>query len=155
MMGVLSEDGHWHSYLRKAMDIWLPLNHEGPENVLRILINVGELSLYNNSSPLPIDKPLEKLVEDEWAAVPGRLADDLTVDRLKPLVEVTQQFKELWFDETDRKEVLAVVERAIPLLEKRTDIKGVDDLRGIVDDLIKTLQTCISPIRHRSGTHRW
>jgi hypothetical protein len=39
----------------------------------------------------------------EWAAVPGRLLEDLTADRLGPLAEVTEQFRNLFlFAEEDR-----------------------------------------------------
>jgi hypothetical protein len=95
MIEILSEDRHWHSYLRKAMDIWLPLHQEGPYHALRTSYNVGELT--SGSDGYNADKPLEKVVEEEWAAVPGRQAMDLTADRLGPLAEVTEQFKRLSF----------------------------------------------------------
>jgi hypothetical protein len=106
MMEILSEDRYWHSYLRGAMDIWLPFRHEGPDQVLRILANVWRTTTpgVRRFQPPPLDKFLEKLVEDEWAGVPGRLVKDLTADRLEPLAEVTKQFKELLFTETDRRQ---------------------------------------------------
>ena len=144
MMETLSEDRFWHSYLRGAMEIWLPFRHEGPDRVLRILSNVGQLPLpeYDGSNP-PLDKFLEKLVEDQWAGVPGRLLMDLTADRLEPLAEVTKRLKELSFTENDRRAVLAVVELVIPSLERRRDggYEGPgDDIRGIVNRLLKALR---------------
>ena len=143
MMEILSEDRYWHPYLRGAMDIWLPLRHEGQGHVLRILAAVGELLLPGWDGSKPPDKPLEKIVEDEWAGVPGRLVMDLTADRLKPLAEVTKQVKELLFTESDRRSVLGVVERVVPSLEKRRD-DGYDgpgeDIRCIVGDLIEMLR---------------
>jgi len=142
MMEILSEDRYWHSYLRKAMDVWLPSRNEGPTHALRILATVGELLLpeldgYNG------DKSLEKVVEEEWAAVPGRRPMDLTADRLGPLAEVTKQVKELLFIESERRAVLAVVERVIPSLEKRRDDGYVgpgEDIRNIVNDLLEKLR---------------
>jgi hypothetical protein len=143
MMEILSEDGCWHPYLREAMGIWLPLHHAGPPHALRVLANVGGLLLpprgdYN------IDKPLKKVLEDEWAAVPGRLPEDLTADRLGPLAEVTEQFRKLsLFGEEDRKAVLAVAEQVIPSLERRREgnYSGPeDDVRHIIDNLLRILQ---------------
>jgi hypothetical protein len=142
MMEILSEDRFWHSYLRKAMDIWLPLHHEGPRHALRILTNVGGLLLPGRGD-YNIDKPLEKVLEDEWTAVPGRLPKDLTVDLLEPLAEVTEQFRKLFFTETDRSAVLAVVERVVPSLERRRD-DGYDgpgdDIRRIIDNLLHPIE---------------
>jgi hypothetical protein len=145
MMEILSEDRYWHPYLRKAMDIWLPFHHEGRDQVLRILTTVGELLPpgHDGSNGPSLDKSLDKVVEDEWAGVPGRLPMDLTADRLEPLAEVTKQFKELFFTESNRKAVLAAVERVIPALEKRRDdgYEGPgEDVRGIVDDLLGTMK---------------
>jgi len=149
MMGVLSDDRYWHPYLRKAMDIWLPFRYAGRDQALHILTNVGELLLpASDSSNPPLDKPLEKFVEDEWAGVSGRPLKDLTASRLEPLAEVTKRFKELTFTENDRKVVLGTVERVIPSLERRRDdgYHGPgEDICGLVDDLIGNLQT---PIRH-------
>ena len=142
MMEILSEDRYWHVYLRKAMDIWLPLHHEGPAHALRILANVGELLLPERDG-YNIDKPLEKVVEDEWAGVPGRLVMDLTADRLEPLAEVTKQFKGLLFTETDRRTVLVAVESVIPALERRLDngYEGPwEGVRRTVNDLLEVLR---------------
>lgn len=131
------------------MEIWLPLRHEGPEYTLRILIVVGELLL---PAKPPLDKSLEKLIEDEWAGVPGRLVQDITADRLKPLAEVTEKFRELLFSESERRAVLAVVERVIPSLEKRLD-GGYDgpgeDIRGIISDLLEVLRIPIESANRR------
>lgn len=126
------------------MEIWLPSRHEGPDQVIRILARVCELApqKYDRSGP-PLDKFLEKLVEDEWVGIPGRPVTDLTVGRLEPLAVVTVQFKELLFSESDRKAVLAVVEQVIPLLERRRDggYEGPGDgVRGVVDALIGKLR---------------
>jgi len=155
MMEILSEDRYWHPYLRKSMDIWLPFHHEGRDQVLRILTTVGELLPSENDGPdrPSFDKPLEKVVEDEWARVPGRLPIDLTADRLEPLAEVTKQFKELFFTESDRRAVLAAVERVIPSLERRRDdsYEGPgEDVRGIVNDLLGKLRTSIQSTSRRS-----
>ena len=145
MMDTLSEDRYWHSYLRGSMSIWLPFCQEGPDHVLHILTNVGELSHreYDGFAPSPLEKLLEKLVEDEWARVPGRVAKDLTADRLRPLAEVTRRFKELVFTESERRAVLSVVERVIPSLERRRGggYEGPgEDIRGIVNDLLENLR---------------
>lgn len=133
------------------MDLWLPLHHEGPDHVLRILTAVGELLIPGcDGSKPPLNKPLERVVGDEWAGVPGRPVMDLTADRLKPLARVTKRFKKLFFTESDRRAVLAVVERVVPSLERRHD-DGYggpgDDIRGIVDDLLEELR---KPIRSSS-----
>lgn len=155
LMETLSEEGYWHPYLRRAADIWLPLRHEGPDHVLRILTTVGELLLPGyNGSKLPLGRPLEKLVEDEWARVPGRPAHYLAPDRLKPLAEVTEQFKKLVLSESDSRAILCVVEQVIPSLERRCD-DGYDgpgeDVRGIVDDLVGALRVPMEPARSRSA----
>ena len=162
MMGVLSEDTYWQPYLRSAMDIWLPFRHEGPAQALRILTNVGELLLPRRSSsasPSP-NESLEKWVEDEWAAVPARSVPDLVADRLKSLVEVTEQLMELTFDENDRRAVLAMVERVIPSLERRCDgdDKGpADEVRIIVNNLVEKLGSSPPPSARRRSTtyHHW
>jgi len=156
MMGILSEDRHWHPYLRKSMDIWLPFHHEGRDQVLRILFAVGGLLPPENdgSNHPPLDKPLEKVLEDEWAGVPGRLLEDLTASRLEPLAEVTKQFKELFFTESNREAVLAAVEGVIPSLENRRGEGPGEDVRGIVDDLLENLRTPMQSTSRRF-TYRW
>ena len=149
MLEILSEDRYWHPYLRKAMDIWLPLRHEGPHHVLRILTNVVDLPLLGRDG-YNADKSLQKIVEDEWAAVPGRVVQDLTADRLIPLAEVTEQFKELLFTESERREVLDLVEQVIPSLERRREdgYNGPeDDIRGVFDDLLTKLRVPTDPYR--------
>jgi len=155
MMEFLSEDRYWHPYLRKSMDIWLPFHHEGRDQVLRILTTVGELLPPEHDGPNrpSFDKALEKVVEDEWAGVPGRLPMDLTADRLEPLAEVTKQFKELLFTESNRTAILAAVERVVPSLERRRDdgYEGPgEDVRGIVDDLLEKLRTPMRSTSRRS-----
>ena len=145
MMEILSEDKHWHSYLRGAMVTWLPFHQEGPAQVLQILSRVGELSLpeYDTSIPPPFNTFLANLVKDEWARVPGRPVADLTTDLLTPLAEVTNQLKQLLFTEIDRRAVLAEVENVIPSLEKRRDdgFGGPgEDICGFVDDLLERLR---------------
>jgi len=150
MMEILSEDRHWRPYLRKEMVIWLPLHREGPVHALRILTNVGEL----RRRDFDVDKSLEKVLEDEWAAVPGRPPKELTADLLEPLAEVTKQFRELlFFTEGGRKGVLGMVERVIPGLEERRDggYSGPgDDIRRIIDDLRQTLRVPIQSNSRRS-----
>jgi len=155
MMEILSDDGHWHPYLREAMEIWLPLRHEGPDQVLRILSRVADLPPpdYGRTNPPPLDELLRKLVEDEWAGIPGRPVDSLTAGRLQPLAEVTTQFKSLLFTETDRKKVIAVVERVIPFLERqrgRHEGPG-EDVRGVVIALLEILRTPIHSKSHGSA----
>ena len=152
MMEILSEDGYWHPYLREVMDIWLPLHHEGPVYALRIITRVGELLLPGRDD-YSVDKPLEKVLEEEWAAVPGRLPVELTVDVLEPLVEVTKQFKELFFTESERRAILAVVEQVIPSLEKRRDdnYSGPgDDIRHIIGNLLRILREPVQSSSHQS-----
>ena len=157
MMEILSEDTYWHSYLRGAMDVWLPFRHEGPAQVVRILTRVSELPLmeYDSSNP-PLDKLLEQLVEDAWAGVPGRSVTDLAADRLEPLVEVTTQLKGLLFSETDRKVVLGAVEQVIPALERRRDggYEGPgEDFRNMVEALIGILQAAVPQSTGRRSTY--
>jgi len=142
MIEILSEDRYWHPYLRGAMDVWLYFRREGPQEVLRILTHIGGLPLpeYNGSNP-PLDEFLERLVEREWAGVPGRPVGDLTADRLEPLVEVTMQFKELLFTESGRRAVLAAVEQVIPSLGRQRGGEELgEDIRGIVDVLLEILR---------------
>ena len=152
MTEILSEDRYWHPYLREAMDIWLPLHHEGPVHALRILTRVGELLLPGRDG-YNVDKPLEKVLEEEWAAVPGRLPMELAVDLLEPLAEVTKQFKELFFTESERMAVLVVVEHVIPSLEKRRDdnYSGPgDDIRHIIGNLLRILREPVQSSSHGS-----
>jgi hypothetical protein len=136
------------------MDIWLPLQHEGPGYVLRILVNVGEL-LLPRSGGYELDKPLEQVVEDEWAAVPGRHPTDLTPERLEPLAEVTMQFTTLsFFTERSRKAVRAAVDQVIPSLERRReDSYGGpgEDVRQIIDQLLRILCEPIQSSSRRSA----
>ena len=154
MVEILSEDRYWHSYLRGAMEIWLPFRHEGPAQVIRILTRVGELKLpqYDGTNP-PLDKFLEQLVEDEWAGVPGRPLMDLTSDRLEPLVEITTQLKDLSFTDVDRKVVLGAVERVIPALERRRE-EGYEgpgeEVREMVEALVGMLRTPMQSSSRRS-----
>jgi hypothetical protein len=146
MMGILSEDVYWHSYLREAMDLWLPLRHGGPDHVIRILVNVGGLLLpqCRDGYTFPsFDEFLQKVVVDEWVAVPARPVHDLTADRLKPLAEVTKQFKELLFDGDYRRAVLAAVQQVILGLAQRRDngyLGPGEDVCNIVNDLVAELQ---------------
>ena len=150
MIEILLDDGHWHSYLREAMDIWLPLRHEAPHQILRIIARIGNLPVQgyeNNSNPPSLDRFLAKLVEDEWKRVPGRPVTDLTADRLKPLAEITKQFKERLFTEPDRRAVLVAVEPVIPTLGKHRvngqEVPG-EDVRRIINDLLEVLR---EPVR--------
>ena len=155
MIERLSRDSDWHPYLRRAMDIWLPFRHEGPEYILRIMINVGQF-WHSDSDTISSEESLERRVEDEWAAVPGRPVEYLTVDRLEPVVEVTKQLKELSFDENDRRAVLAMVERVIPALESRCDDGYTgpgDNVREIVNDLIEDLRLSPTSPRRQSTSH--
>ena len=145
MMEILSEDRFWHHYLREAMNIWFSFRHEGPKQVFTILSRVGGLPLmvYEGTNPPPLDKFLEKIVEDEWARVPGCLVMNLTADCLEPLAEVTKRFKELLLSGRGRRAVLAAVEQVIPSLEERRDggYEGPgEDVRRIVDGLLETLR---------------
>jgi len=153
MMEILSEDRYWHPYLREAMEIWLPLHHEGPVYALRILTRVGELLLPGRDG-YNADTSLEKVLEYEWAAVPGRLLMELTFDMLEPLAEVTKQFTKLFFTESDRKAVLAEVEQVVPRLEQRRDGNYTgpeNDTRHIIDTLLGVLRV---PIHGQSATRR-
>jgi len=151
MVEILSEDRYWHPYLRKSMDIWLLL--EGQDRVLRILNTVGELSIPGSDGPRhPLDRPLEKLVEDEWARVPGRPLQDVTADRLKLLAEITEQFKELLLTESDLGLVINAVEKVVPHLENRRDDNydgPGDDIRGIVNDLLGVLRSPMQSTKRR------
>ena len=132
------------------MEIWFPFRHEGPKQVLQILSRVGELSLpaYDDSNPPALDKFIEKLVEDEWTGVPARPAMNLGADLLGPLAEVTERLKDLLFTEDGRKAVLAVVGQVIPSLERRRDYKGPEEVRRIVNELLKKLREQVqSPSR--------
>jgi len=142
MMETLLEDEYWHSYLRGAMAIWLPLRHEAPRQVLRIISRIGKLPLqgYDGSNPPHLDRFLKKLVAVEWAAIPGLPVTDLTPDRLEPLAEITKQFWGLLFTESHRRAVLAVVERAIPAFENRRDNGPGEDVRRIIDELLEVLR---------------
>jgi len=146
MTETLSDDGNWHSYLRGAMDIWLPFRHEAPCQFLRIIARIGKLpvpSYENYSNPTSLDRLLEKVVEDEWKGVPGRPVAVLTADHLRPLAEITKQFKGQLFTETDRRAVLAAVESVIPALERRLDNGDEgpgEDVRCIVNDLLEVLR---------------
>jgi len=147
MMEILSEDRYWHPYLMEAMDIWLPLHHEGPAYVLRILTNVGELLLPRRDD-YNVNKSLGNVLEEEWAAVPGRLPMELTFDLLEPLVEVTKQLRWFFFffTESDRRAVLAEVEQVIPRLEQWRDSNYSgpgNDIRHIVDTLLGVLRAPI------------
>jgi len=149
-MEILSEDRFWHPYLRREMDIWLPLHREGPGHALQILTNVGEL----RRGDFDVEKSLEKVLEDEWAAVPGRPPTELTPDLLEPLAEVTKQFRALlFFTEGGRKGVLGRVEQVISSLEKRRD-DGYDgpgdDFRRIINDLRQTLRVPMQSNSRRS-----
>jgi hypothetical protein len=69
--------------------------------------------------------------------------NDLTADRLKPLAEVTKQFKELLFDGDYRRAALAAVQQVIPGLAQRRDngYQGPgEDVCKIADDLVAELQ---------------
>ena len=134
------------------MDIWLPLHREGPVHALRILARVGELLLPRRDS-YNVDRPLEKVLEEEWAAVPGRLPMELTFDQLEPLAEVTEGFTKLFFIESDRKAVLEEVEQVILRLGQRRDGNYSDpdnDVRHIIDNLRRILQQPIESSRRRS-----
>jgi len=158
MMETLSYDGDWHSYIRGAMDILLPFRHEAPRQVLRIISPIGNLPVQgyeNSSNPPPFDRFLEKVVEDEWKGIPGRSVTDLTANHLKPLAEITKQFKGQLFTETDRRAVLAVVVGVIPALERRRDdgYKGPgEDVRHIVDDLLEVLRV---PVQSDQPSVHW
>ena len=162
MVEILSEDRYWHSYLRNSMDIWLPLRHESPGHVQRILITVGELIIPGSEeSKPPPDAPLEKLLEEEWARVPGRLVQDLAADRLRPLAEATAQFKrQLPADrDRDRRAILSVVEKVVSSLEKRRD-EGYDgpgeDVCEIINELIEVLALRSPAARsNTSGSAFW
>ena len=158
MIEILAEERYWHSYLRKAMEIWLPLYHDGPVRVLGILITVGELMVPGSegSRPSPLDKPLEKFIVDEWAGVPGRCVWDLTADRLRPLAEATAQFKrQLPADrDSDRRAILGEVEKVVERLERRRD-EGYEgpgnDVCEIIDELLGVLRLPAASTRPKPG----
>ena len=116
---------------------------EGPRRAIRILASVGEMLFPEDDNPnFPFDKPLVKVVEDEWARVPGRQAMHLSIELSEPLVEVTIQLKGLLFTDGDREVILAVVERVIPSLERRRDgYEGPgEDIRYIIGGLLEVLR---------------
>ena len=152
MMEILSEDRGWHSYLRGAMHIWLDFRNATPDQAIRILLRVGEIWPPEDGQNLPIDNLIVKIVEDEWARVPGRQATDLSVDLLEPLAEVTAQLKELMFSENDRRAVLAMVERVIPCLEMRRagGYEGPgEDICGVVNNLLSVLRASTTSTSRR------
>jgi len=139
------------------MDIWLPLRHEGQGQVLRILTRVANLPLpkYTGTNPPPLDELLEKLVEDKWAGVPGRPVGSLTADRLLPLAEVTTQLNGLLFTESDRRKIIAVVDRVIPFLERQRNGRSEgpgEDVRGVVIALLEILRAPIQSASHPTAT---
>jgi len=144
MTETLSEDVNWHSYLRGAMDIWLSFRREAPDLFIRILARVGELPLseYGGSH---LDEWLERLVEKEWAAVPGRPLVDLTANRLRPLIEITTQLNEVLFTEGGRRAALAVVEQVIPGLEKRRE-DGYEGPEEDMCNMVETLTVILRPV---------
>ena len=137
MMEILSEYRDWHSYLREAMDIWLPLHHRGPTCVLHILCNVGGL-LLPGSNGYDTEKPLWEVVKEEWMSVPGPGGPKELADRLGPLVEVTKQVKRRSFSESERQSVLAAVEQADLSLKNRQDYGG--ELRKMIKGLLGILR---------------
>ena len=118
------------------------MHHEGPYHAFLTLCSVGEL--LHGRDDYNADKPLEKVVVEEWVAVPGRHTMDLAADVVRPLAEVTEQFERLsLFSESGRKAVLAAVEQVVPSLEGRRDegYGGPDDeFRKIIEDLLKVLR---------------
>ena len=146
MTETLSQDTYWDSYLRRNMDIWLPLRYDGPEHTLRIIRNIAGLPfvMQNDYGSSPLDNFLQRLMVGEWAAVPGRQVCDLTADRLIPLAEITEGFnKELLFNDYYQRAVLAEVERVIPGLERRHDsgYEGPgEDVRDVINDLVAKLR---------------
>ena len=122
------------------MVIWLTIHREGLVHALHILTNVGELRRDGSDT----DKSLEKVLEEEWVAVPGRPPMELTADLLEPLAEVTKKFGELsFFTEGSRKAVLGRVEQVISFLERRRDddYSGPrNDIRRIIDNLLAVLR---------------
>ena len=117
MMEILSGDVRWHSYLRKAMHIWLPFRHEGEPQTLRIIANFSGLEFpkRNDQNSSSLDDFLQKLMVGGWAAVPRWPVRDLTADGLKPLAEITEG---LLFDDDYLRAVLAEVEQVIPGLKQ-------------------------------------
>ena len=145
MMEVLSEDVNWHPYLREHMDLWVPFRYEGGPQILHIIGKVGGLTFATpgDRGSSSIDEVLQKLVVEEWAAVPGRPVGDLTADRLRQLADVTGGFKELAFSDSCRKAVLATVEQVLPGLDLRREggyAGPGDDVQDIINDLLKILR---------------
>ena len=143
MMKILSEYMYWHSCLRGAMDIWLPIYHDGLKETIHILANVGGiLSPCVVDSSLPGSRLIVDLVENEWTRVPGRRAADLSTDLLEPVVEVTKQLKKLSFEQKGREEVLATVEEVVPSLERQRDGgEGSEEgICGIFEDLLADIR---------------
>jgi hypothetical protein len=119
------------------MDIWLSLRDEDPGHVLRILTNVGELLLPRRDG-YDVDTPLEIVLQDEWTDVPGRPLTQLSAERLGPLAEVTERFRNL-FTGNAWATVMDAVQLVIPSLEKRRDdgYNGPDDnVRRIICGLL-------------------
>lgn len=141
MVETLSKDKHWHSYLREAMDVWLPLRDNARNQVARILASVGEMSLPGGD--VLDDTSLVNFVKAEWVRVPGRGAKDLTTDLLVPFAEVTKRLKELLFEESQQMDVLVTVEQVVSSLENRNDGLG-EDVRGIIDGLLRALRAHLS-----------
>ena len=152
MMEILSEDRDWDRYLRKSMDIWLPLHREGPDLVLRILANVGGL-IRPKEDGYKTDKTLEKVVEDEWATVPGRKPIDLTRERLEPLTEITMALNmRSFFNKRSKKAVWDAVNKVIPSYEGRREGDGRElgeEVRPIIDPLLRMLSEPIQPSSRR------
>lgn len=99
--------------------------------------------------------PLEKLMEGEWAKAGSQ---DLTgtTDQLEPLMEFTEQLKELLFTGSDRKAVLRVVGQVILSLVRRSGrwlhflLQGSgEDARNIVSDLLEILRMATQSTGHR------
>ena len=139
MIEILSNDKQRHSYLRKTMSTWICFRHLPGRRLqaARIIATIGGIPF--PEVDFPDDFSLINLVKEEWTRVPGRGVKDLTPNRLMQLAGVTKQLKHILFDEVDRKEVLAEVKQVIPHLERRLDFRQVEDIRGIVEGLIRTL----------------
>lgn len=144
MIGILSEDERWHSYLRESMDMWCRHYTEAPERSFGIIVTIGRIPLPDVYTPAL--KSLADFLKDEWARVPGRGAGDLTSDKLAPFADVTKKLAETVFKREDRDAILVAVERVIPSLQKRHE-RISEDIRGIVDSLLKTLR---EPIQERN-----
>ena len=145
IMEVSSEDVNWHPYLREHMELWVPLRYEGEPQILHIIGNVGGITVTTpgDRGSTSLDDFLQSLMVEEWAAVPRRLVGDLTADRLEPLADVTRGFKELLFDDSCRRAVLARVEKVLPGLDLRREDSYAgpgDDVRDIINELLKELR---------------